>query len=86
MGLIASASEPLNPSPEESDFCLLFLALNPCPSLSLLVAYRSVPPRPAINLIHVLGSSLARKSVLLALLRSLQDMSQPASPTRALPS
>lgn len=40
-----------------------------------------MPPRPAINQIHVLGSSLARKSVLLALLPCLQDVSWPASPT-----
>jgi len=83
--LIASAPEPLNPGPEESGFCLCFLALHPCPSLSLLVAYRSVPPRPAINQIHVLGPSLACKSVLLAPLPSLRDVSWPASPTTALP-
>lgn len=82
----AGTAELFNPGPEESDSCLSCLALHPGPSLSLLAGSCSpVPPRPAIIQIHVLGAVRPHKSALPAPLPCPQDMSQPASPTTALP-
>lgn len=82
----AGTAELFNPGPEESDSCLSCLVCTQVPPcLCLLALVLLCPPGLRLSKSTCLAPVRPHKSVLPAPLPCPQDMSQPASPTTALP-